>query len=245
MSDRLLIIARELGQNFRDFFPILTVVIVFQWFVVGEPMPDVWLRLGGILVTLVGLTLFVRGLDMSIFPLGQSLAEGVVSRKSMLVLVFFGFAVGFGSTVAEPALAAVAEQAAATAAAAGSLGEDTNVARFAIVLRYLVSAAVGLAVATGVFRILKGWPAAWFVLPGYGLATVIALSSDSPLSAIAFDAGAAATSAVNVPLMMIIGTGLAALIEARDPLTDGFGLIAAASLMPMIVIQLAAVALGA
>src|SRR5690606_19638063 len=117
-----------LGKNFRDFFPILTVVIVFQWVVVGEPMPDVWLRLGGILVTLVGLTLFVRGLDMSIFPLGQSLAEGVVSRRSMLVLVFFGFAVGFGSTVAEPALAAVAEQAAATAAAAGSLGEDTNVA---------------------------------------------------------------------------------------------------------------------
>jgi len=245
MSEKLLVFFKEISKNLRDFFPILAVVVIFQWVIVGQPMPDVWVRLGGIVLTLVGLTLFVRGLDMSVFPLGQSLADGVVSRKSMLVLVIFGFAVGFGSTIAEPALAAVAEQAATTASSAGTLaGGEAEVARFALVLRYVVAVAVGLAVATGVFRILKGWPATWFVLPGYALATVVALSSESPLAAVAFDAGAAATSAVNIPLMMTLGTGLASLIEARDPLTDGFGLIAAASLMPMIVIQLAAVALG-
>jgi hypothetical protein len=245
MLQQVLVLYREASKNLRDFLPILGVVVFFQWIIVGEPMPDVWQRLGGMLLTLLGLTLFVRGLDMSIFPLGQSLADGVVRRRSPAVLIGFAFAVGFGSTVAEPALAAVADQAAATAVAAGSLaGGDAEAARFSQVLRYVVAAAVGLAVATGVLRIVKGWPAAWFVLPGYALATVIALTSDSPLAAVAFDAGAAATSAVNIPLMMTLGTGLATLIEARDPLTDGFGLIAAASLMPMIVIQLSAVALG-
>lgn len=246
MPQKIAALAVDIAKNARDFAPILAVVIVFQWLIVGEPMPHMAVRIGGILLTLVGLSLFIRGLDMSIFPLGQSLADGIVRRRSLLVLVVFGFAVGFGSTVAEPALAAVANQAAATAAAAGSVqGGDDAIARFAQLLRYTVSAAVGLAVAAGVLRILKGWPAAWYVLPGYGVAAVIALTSDSPLAAVAFDAGAAATSAVNIPLMMTLGTGLAALVEARDPLIDGFGLIAAASLMPMIVIQLAALALGA
>jgi len=244
MQKQLALLFNETRKNLRDFLPILVVVVGFQWLVVGEPVPDVGERIAGILLTLVGLTLFVRGLDMSIFPLGESLADGLAQRGSLFLLIAFGFALGFGSTIAEPALAAVADQAASTAASAGSLenGED-DIARFSLVLRYIVAVAVGLAVATGVLRIAKGWPAAWFVLPGYALATVVALSSDSPLAAVAFDAGAAATSAVNIPLMITLGTGLASLIEARDPIADGFGLVAAASLMPMIVIQLAAVAL--
>src|SRR5690606_4842879 len=145
----------ETARNFRDFVPILAVVIVFQWMVIGEPMPDVGGRIGGVLLTLVGLSLFVRGLDMSIFPLGQNLADGLVRRQSMTVLVVFGFAVGFGSTVAEPALAAVADQAAATAAAAGSIPGGEATGPFSLLLRYIVSSAVGLAVAGGVLRILK------------------------------------------------------------------------------------------
>lgn len=197
MSDKLLVFFKEISKSTRDFFPILAVVVIFQWAVVGQPMPDVWVRLGGILLTLVGLSLFVRGLDVRIFRLGQGLANGVASRKSMLVLVILGFGIGFGSTVAEPTLAAAAEQAASTALAAGRLaGGEAELARFALVLRYVVAAAVGLVVATGVFRILKGRPAARFVLPGYALATVVALSNESPLAAVAFDAGAAATSAI-------------------------------------------------
>lgn len=245
MSEQLLIVFKGISKNFRDFFPILAIVVIFHWAVVGQPMPELWLRLGGILLTLVALTLVVRGLDKSVLPLGQSLASGAVSRRGMLVLMVIGFAVGFGSTVAEPALAAVAEQAAATAAATGSLaGGEAAMGRFAFVLRYVVAAAVGLVVAAGVLRILNGWPAVRFVLPGYALATIVSLSSESPLAPVAFEAGAAATSAVNLPAMMTLGAGLASLIEARDPLTDGFGLIAAATLMPMMVIQLAAVALG-
>jgi hypothetical protein len=245
MSENLLDLSKKVCKNFCELFPILAVVIVFRWVVVGEPMPDVWQRWGVILLALLGLTLLVRRLDLRILPFRQGLWGGVVGRRGMFVLVVVGFAAGFVSTLAQPALAAVADQAAAAAIAADRLaGGEADMARFALVLRYLVSAAVGLAVATGVFRIVKGWPAAWFVLPGYALATVIALSSESPLATVAFDSAATATSAVNIPLMMTVGTALAALIEARDPLTDGFGLIAAATLMPMIVIQLAAVALG-
>ncbi|HEX7080189.1 MAG TPA: DUF1538 family protein [Gammaproteobacteria bacterium] len=245
MLHQLLALLREMGRNCRDFLPILGVVVFFQWFIVGQPMADLGERIAGIVVTLIGLTLFVRGLEMSIFPIGESLAGGLARRGSLILLIAFGFALGFGSTVAEPALASVADQAAATASSAGRLGGTAaDIERFSDLLRYIVAAAVGLAVAAGVFRIVKGWPTAWFVVPGYALATVIALSHDSPLAAVAFDAGAAATSAVNIPLMMTLGTGLASLIDARDPITDGFGLIAGASLMPMIVIQLAAVALG-
>src|SRR5690606_873555 len=154
-------------------------------------------------LTLLGLTLLVRGLGTRNFPLGQSLSGGVIGRRRLLGLLVIAFGIGFGSTITEPALAAVAERAAATALAAGRLaGGESDMVRFALVLRYGVAAAVGLAVATGVLRILKGWPAARFVLPGYALATVIALSNESPLAAVAFDAGATATSAVNVPLMM-------------------------------------------
>lgn len=228
---------KETARNFRDFLPILGVIAAFQWLVVGEPMPDLQRRLGGLALTLVGLTFFVRGLTMSIFPLGDGLAYGLARRGSVPLLLAFGFALGFGSTVAEPALAAVAAQAAEAAAAAGSIaGGAEAVAWFSLLLRYIVAAAVGLAVAVGVIRIVKGWPISWLILPGYGLASILGLVSDSALSGIAFDAGAAATSAINVPLMMTLGVGLAATIRGRNTLVDGFGLVAMASLMPIVVI---------
>src|SRR5690606_3103800 len=91
VSDRFLSFLREIGRNVRDLLPILIVVLVFQWFVVGEPMPDVAVRLGGLLMTLLGLTLFVRGLEMSLFPLGENLADGIVRRGSLTILIAFAF----------------------------------------------------------------------------------------------------------------------------------------------------------
>jgi hypothetical protein len=235
VQNQLAALLRELGRNLRDLLPILCVVALFQWLVIGQPMPQVEQRLGGVLVALVGLTLFVRGLAMSIFPLGESLADGLAQRGSLWLLIVFGFALGFGSTVAEPALAAVADQA-ALAAASTETGAASEAARFSLFLRYTVATAVGLAVALGVLRIVKGWPIAWFVLPGYGVAAALAMASDAALPGIAFDAGAAATSAINIPLMMALGVGLASMIRERNPLVDGFGLVALASLMPAMVI---------
>ena len=231
---------RETGRNLRDLLPIAGVVVLFQALVIREPMPDLGDRLGGGALALLGLTLLVRGLAMSIFPLGERMADWLARRGSLPLLLGFGFALGFGSTVAEPALAAVADQAGLAMAAAGSVDH----ARASALLRYGVAAAVGVAVTIGVLRIVKGWPVIWFVLPGYGLASALALSSQTPLSAIAFDAGAAATSAINIPLMLALGIGLAAMIRGRSPLLDGFGLVALASLTPMIVVLIVASAVA-
>jgi hypothetical protein len=231
MGGKAVALGRELVGNLRDLLPIVAVILAFQVLVVGEPMDEPGRRAAGAIAALLGLTFFVRGLTMSIFPIGAELADRLARRGSVLVLVGFGFAIGFASTIAEPALAAVAEKAAA--AVADAPGE---VARIALLLRVVVSVALGAALALGVVRIVLGWPVAWLVLPGYGLATAMALASDSPLALLAFDAGAAATSAINIPLMIALGGGLALVIRGRSPIVDGFGLVALASLTPMLVI---------
>lgn len=222
---------RELGRNSLDLLPIIGVVVLFQALVIGEPLAEIERRLGGAVFALFGLTLFVRGLAMSILPLGEGMADSLAQRGSLFLLVAFGFALGFGSTIAEPALAVVADQ------AASATSGDDDPARFSLYLRYGVALAVGCAVALGVLRTVKGWPVAWFVLPGYAMASVIALFSQSALSTIAFDAGAAATSAINIPLMLALGVGLAAIIRGRNLLVDGFGLVALASMAPMLLIN--------
>lgn len=239
MQGQFVTLLKEMGRNLRDLLPILCVVVLFQLLVIREPMPELERRIGGAMFALVGLTLFVRGLSMSIFPLGDGMADWLARRGSLALLLGFGFAIGFGSTVAEPALSAVADQAAlALTSSEAAGGDEGQAARFSLFLRYTVAIAVGVAVAAGVLRIVKGWPITWFVLPGYALATVLALISQSALSAVAFDAGAAATSAINIPLMLALGVGLAAMIRGRNPLLDGFGLVALASLTPMVVVLL-------
>lgn len=239
MRNQVLALLGELGKNLRDLLPIIGVVVAFQALVIGEPMPDMERRMAGAASVLIGMTLFVKGLETSIFPLGEVIADTLARRGSLVLLIAFGFALGFGSTVAEPALKAVTDQAAAAIASGGAAADEAgNIARFSLFLRYTVSFAVGIAIAFGVLRVVNGWSVAWFVLPGYALATVLALASQSPLSMVAFDAGAAATSAINVPLMLAFGVGLASMIRGRNPLLDGFGLVALASLTPMIVITL-------
>jgi hypothetical protein len=236
---------KDMGRNLRDLLPILCVVALFQLLVIREPMLELERRIGGAIFALVGLTLFVRGLSMSIFPLGNGMADWLARRGSLALLLGFGFALGFGSTVAEPALSAVADQAALALTSTEPAGAgDGEAARFSLFLRYTVAIAVGVAVAVGVLRVVKGWSITWFVLPGYALATVLALISQSALSAVAFDAGAAATSAINIPLMLALGVGLAAMIRGRNPLLDGFGLVALASLTPMVVVLLFSFVLG-
>jgi len=236
---QLVTLLKEIGRNLRDLLPILCVVALFQLLVIREPMPELERRIGGAISAFVGLTLFVRGLSTSIFPLGDRMADWLARRGSLTLLLGFGFAIGFGSTVAEPALSAVADQAALALTGMGAAGGDGGqAARFSLFLRYTVAVAVGIAVAVGVLRVVKGWPITWFVLPGYAMATVLALISQSALSAVAFDAGAAATSAINIPLMLALGVGLAAMIRGRNPLLDGFGLVALASLTPMVVVLL-------
>jgi Protein of unknown function (DUF1538) len=231
VGEQAAVLARETLRNLRDLLPIVVVILLFQALVIGTPMPDTGRRTAGAIAALLGLTFFGHGLSMSIFPLGAELAERLARRGSVAILLAFGFAIGFASTVAEPALVAVTAQAAAAVAPGAE-----DVARIALTLRLVVAVALGAALALGILRIVLGWPAVWFVVPGYVLASILALTSDSPLALLAFDAGAAATSAINIPLMLALGSGLALVIRGRSPIVDGFGLVALASLTPMLVI---------
>jgi hypothetical protein len=230
-------IAQSLLQSARDLAPVLLVVIFFQLFVIREPLPGMEQKIFGFVSVLIGLTLFVRGLDMSIFPLGESLADSLARSGSLLLLISFAFLLGFGSTFAEPALNAVIATASEVAAADG--GPDRS-RKFATALRYGISASVGLGVAIGAVRIVLGWPAAPPVLIGYCLALLLAIGAPAGLGGVAFDAGAAATSAINIPLIAALGIGIATVIRNRNPMMDGFGLVAFASVMPTIAILLGA-----
>lgn len=243
--DRLPDLVRVLLENFRDLLPLLIVVGFFYGVVIGASPPDLGRSIAGALLVVLGLTFFVRGLAMSLFPLGEYLADTFARRGNVVLLLAFAFAIGFGSTFAEPALHAITVKAGSTAVEAGLIGGGDDAAgRTALVLRYAAAAAVGVAVVLGCLRILFGWPAWWLLLGGYGLVTLLALLRETPLSGVAFDAGAAATSAINIPLIAALGIGLASVLRDRRPLADGFGMVALASMMPMLAILLGALVLG-
>jgi hypothetical protein len=221
---------RSLRDSVRDLAPIVLVVAFFQIFVVRAPLPD----LGG----LVAGALFVRGLEMGLFPLGETMAYGFARRGSVAWLLLFAFALGFGTTIAEPALIAIADEAAKVAAQDGAIvASDVARTSYAYGLRLTVALSVGAAVVLGVVRILKGWPLHWFIMAGYVGVVVMTTFAPAEIIGIAYDSGGVTTSTVTVPLVTALGIGLAQSIRGRNPLLDGFGIIAFASLTPMIFVM--------
>ncbi len=217
----------------RDLTPIILVIAFFQIMVLEQPFPDLQGVLVGLALVMVGLAMFVQGLEMGLFPLGETMAGAFARKGSLGWLLAFAFALGFGTTVAEPALIAVAGEAGRAAAEAGVVTPG-GAARYASGLRYTVAVAVGVALMIGVVRTLKGWPIHYFIISGYGLVVVLTGFAPDEIVGIAYDAGGVTTSTVTVPLVAALGVGLAAAIRGRNPLVDGFGLIAFASLTPMI-----------
>lgn len=235
MPHQLVGLLRPLLRSGRDLAPIVAVIVFFQIVGAQEPIEAIGEKLAGLLLVLVGLTLFLAGLSMSLFPLGERLAEEFAARANLWLLLTFAFAIGFGSTIAEPALIAVTDQAAA-ALSGGAMADDSA----GLVLRVAASAAVGLSVVLTCVRILLGWPAFIPVIAAYGVVLVLVALFPSDLDGIAFDAGAAATSAINIPLIAALGIGLATVLEGRSPIVDGFGAVALASAMPMLTILIGA-----
>lgn len=225
-------------DSLRDLAPIVLTIAVFQLLVIQQPLPDLATTLLGLLATVTGLTLFILGLEVGLFPLGEQMAHAFARKGSVPWLLAFAFALGFGTTVAEPALIAVADEAAAAAAAAGMIGTDpAEQSVFADGLRLTVAVSVGAAITIGVLRIIKGWPIHWFIIAGYILVVMMTSVAPREIIGIAYDSGGVTTSTITVPLVTALGVGLASAIRGRNPLVDGFGLIAFASLTPMIFVM--------
>jgi hypothetical protein len=222
----------------RDLAPIVMVIAIFQILVLRQPLPELFSVLSGLALIIVGLAFFVLGLDIGLFPLGETLAEEFARKGSLPWLLLFAFTLGFGTTVAEPALIAVTREGAKAAAEAGLIDTSAEVIRrYALHVRLTVALSVGIAIVLGVLRILKGWPLPILIVGGYILVMLMTLVAPKEIVGLAYDLGGVTTSTVTVPLVTALGVGLARSIRGRDPLTDGFGLIALASLTPMIAVM--------
>ncbi len=229
---------KSLRGSFYDLLPIVLVIGFFQLVVLQQPIPNLLEILTGSFFVLIGLTLFVQGLEMGLFPLGESLAFAFARKGSLTWLLLFAFALGFGTTVAEPALIAVAHEA-AKVAAEGNVIAATEQARtdYAFGLRLTVAFSVGFAIVIGVLRIVSGWPLQYLIIGGYLGVIAMTLFAPPEIIGIAYDSGGVTTSTITVPLSTALGVGLASSIRGRNPMVDGFGLIAFASLTPMIFVM--------
>lgn len=238
------------GENLlttvRDLVPIVVVIVGFRIFVLRQPMSNPAKLTWGFVFVLLGLTFFLTGLHLSLFPLGDAMAQqltnpsfvGVAEIANGQVLTeelpwyrfywtyLFAFAVGLSTTIAEPALIAVANKA----------EEVSGGAVNAWGLRLTVALGVGLGVALGTFRIVIGVSLPWFIIAGYIIVVIQTFFAPKAIVPLAYDSGGVTTSTVTVPLVAALGLGLSNQIPGRDPLIDGFGLIAFASVFPMMTV---------
>ena len=219
-----------------DVLPIVVFLVFFHRVVLGRKLPNLGRIMVGFGLVVAGLGLFLLGLEKALFPLGRlmaeqlataSIADQVASQidwQDFLVVYAFAFAIAFGTTVAEPSLLAVAMKASEVSGGAISVWG----------LRVAVALGVGVGVALGCFRIVTGTPLHWYIAAGYVVVVLQTLVAPRMIIPLAFDSGGVTTSTVTVPIVAALGLGLAENIEGRDPLLDGFGLIAFASLFPII-----------
>jgi hypothetical protein len=230
------------GETLRDALPIALVILGFQVFVLRQPIPHLRQVLLGFLYVVLGMALFLLGLERALFPIGRMMAaqlthpgvaEGVgeAALRSLRwhdygPVYLFAAAIGFSTTVAEPALIAVANK--ANLVSGGAID--------AWGLRVAVAVGVSAGVALGCFRIVTGLPLQHFIIVGYVLVIVQTLFAPRLIVAVAYDSGGVTTSTVTVPLVTALGLGLAASVPGRRPSLDGFGLVAFASLFPIMTV---------
>lgn len=239
--------ATALLATVRDVLPILAVIVFFQLAVLRRPIPRLPRVLWGSALVVVGLSLFLMGLELALFPLGEAMAEQLaeVGRnldhggnaaegdevppdwRNYYWTYLFAFTIGVSTTLAEPALIAV-----------GMKAEDVSGRAIrSWGLRLAVAFGVGFAVALGTLRIVLGVPLPYVVLTGYLVVIAQTYFAPKEIIALAYDSGGVTTSTVTVPLVAALGLGLATQIPGRDPLLDGFGLIALASLFPIMTVM--------
>jgi len=221
---------------FWDIAPIIGIILIFQLFIIKEKIPDISQTLFGIFMVWIGLTLFIVGLDKALFPIGKIMATQLTSPdflgKSQLGwndyywVYLFSACIGFSTTIAEPSLLAVSIKA----------NEVSGNSIRVWPLRITVALGVAIGIALGSYRIVAGLPLHYFIIAGYAIVIVQTYFAPKQIIALAYDTGGVTTSTVTVPLVAALGLGLASTIEGRNPLIDGFGLIAFANLFPIMVV---------
>lgn len=234
----------SLGSTIRDVLPIIAIIGFFQLIVLRRPLSNLPRLSWGFAFVILGLALFLMGLNLALFPLGEEMAQQLTASMAndadadpgtagtrawydYYWTYLFAFAIGMSTTIAEPALIAVAMK--AEEVSGGTLRSNG--------LRLAVALGVGVGVALGTFRIVTGIPLPYFILIGYAVVVVQTFFSPKSIVPIAYDSGGVTTSTVTVPLVAALGLGLATRIPGRDPVIDGFGLIAFASLFPMMTVM--------
>ena len=243
MKDSLVALSKDALSSLRDLAPIVLVIAVFQVFVIRQPVSGFLSIIFGGLLVVAGLTFFIFGLRIALFPIGESLAHALAKKGSALWLFTFAFVLGFGTTIAEPALLAVANEAAQVAVGAGVIEDNAeSTSGYSLGLRLVVALSVGVALLLGVFRILTNWSLPLMIIGGYVLVVVVTTLAPPEIVGIAYDSGGVTTSTVTVPLVTALGVGLASSLKGRNPMTDGFGLIAFASLTPILFVLLYGIA---
>ncbi len=226
-------------DTFFDVLPIAVIIFGFQFLVIRKRVKDLKKVLTGMLYVLIGITFFLLGLEQALFPIGRSMAQqltdpeflqsvrlttGALHWQDYYWVYIFAFAIGAGTTIAEPALIAVAMK--ANEVSGGVIGVWG--------LRVAVAIGVAIGLALGSYRIVIGVPMHYFIISGYVIVVIQTFFSPKLIVPLAYDSGGVTTSTVTVPLVAALGLGLAETVPGRSPLIDGFGLIAFASLCPII-----------
>ena len=243
MDDSLTRIVDSLTATLFDILPIVAVLFGFQMFVLRERLPNLRRMVIGLVYVALGLALFLVGLEQALFPIGKIMAEqlgsfafvhghiddgvSVILWHDYFWLYLFAATIGFSTTIAEPALMAVAIK--AREVSGGAVNPWG--------LRIAVAIGVAIGVTLGCFRIVTGASLPFFIMLGYGLLIAQTALAPKAIIPLAFDTGGVTTSTVTVPLVAALGLGLASTVPDRSPLIDGFGLIAFASLFPMITVM--------
>ncbi len=239
MKNGLIALGRDALFSLRDLLPIVLVIGVFQVFVIRQPVDGLLSLAIGALLVVAGLAFFIFGLRLALFPIGEGLAHSLARKGSAFWLFTFAFVLGFGTTIAEPALLAVAAEASEVAVDAGAIAATEEAqANYALGLRLVVALSVGVALLIGVFRILANWSLPVMIIGGYVLVVLVTTIAPAEIVGVAYDSGGVTTSTVTVPLVTALGVGLASSLKGRNAMSDGFGLIAFASLTPILFVLL-------
>ena len=238
--ETLILFLKTIGHICKDVIPIFSLIFFYQLVLLREPIPHLKGVITGIVYVIIGLTLFQVGLDKALFPIGKAMAAQLSSPASLFGsatetgiawyrygwIYLFAFSIGFATTIAEPSLLAVSLK--AQEVSGGSLSQ-----RY---LRIAVALGVAVGIALGTFRIVSGTSLSVYIMTGYFIVIIQTFFAPKNLIPLAYDSGGVTTSTVTVPIVTALGLGLAENVPGRNPAIDGFGLIAFASLFPIITV---------